>query len=140
MPDLILERHFSAAPDRVFDVVTRADHLTDWWGPEGMFVPEGDLDFTAMGPWWSVMQNKDGGRYKVSGHVTRVDPPRAVSFTWAWHDEADARGEESTVTFEVVPDGEGSLFRLTHSFTSEETVGNHEVGWTSSLRKLETQF
>ncbi|MEM7440677.1 MAG: SRPBCC domain-containing protein [Pseudomonadota bacterium] len=140
MSELILERHLPAAPDRVFAIVTQADHLTRWWGPEGMFIPEGDLALDAIGPWWSVMENKDGGRFKVSGQVTRVDPPRGVSFTWAWHDENDTRGEESTVTFDLEPADGGTMFRLTQVFESESAVANHEIGWTSSFRKLEAQF
>lgn len=138
MPELVLQRRFSAAPERVFAFVTDPDHLLRWWGPEGMHVPEGDLALNAEGPWWSVMQNRDGQRYKVSGVVEAVDPPRMVRFTWGWHDESDARGPGSVVTFEVEPDENGgSLFRLTHGgFADAEAMGNHEGGWTSSLRKL----
>ena len=62
-----------------------------------MHVPLHDLEFTRLGPWFSVMQNPEGGQYKVSGHVTHIDPPNSVGFTWAWHDKADARGTESHV-------------------------------------------
>ena len=52
-------------------------------GPRGMHVPEHNLDFSRTGPWYSVMQNAEGQTYKVSGHVTHVDPPNSVGFTWA---------------------------------------------------------
>ena len=143
MTELRLERHFKADPKTVYDFVTKAENLVKWWGPEGMHVPEGDLDLTKAGkPWSSVMVNAEGGRHKVTGEVVAVEPPESVEFTWAWHDENDERGHESTVRFEVKPDGgDGAIFTLIHSgLTDEESARNHEMGWTSSLRKLERLF
>ena len=139
MTDLRLERKFARDPETVFAFVTRTEHLLEWWGPEGMNVPEQEMDFTRPGPWWSVMVNAEGGRHKVSGEVLSIDPPRAVEFTWGWHDENDTRGHESTVRFEVAPDGDGgSIFTLVHSgLADEESATNHNMGWTSSLKKLE---
>ncbi len=139
MPTLTIERHFDAPPERVFDYISKAEHLLKWWGPEGMDLPEYALNFQTKGPWFSVMRNKDGQRYKVSGHVTHVDPPNSVGFTWAWHDENDVRGVESHVTIKVVPaQGGGTTFTLSHvDLPDDETAQNHEMGWTSSLKKLE---
>ncbi len=139
MPTLTLERHFDAPPERVFAFVSQTEHLLKWWGPEGMFVPEHQLSFERTGPWMSVMKNDEGQRFKVSGHVTHVDPPNSVGFTWAWHDENDQRGVESHVTIKLVPaQNGGTQFTLSHvDLPSDEVAANHEQGWTSSLRKLE---
>lgn len=139
MPDLTLTRHFSAPPDRVFAFISRTEHLLKWWGPEGMTVPEHDLRLDRKGPWFSVMTNAQGQRYKVSGHVTHVDPPNSIGFTWAWHDENDRRGVESHVTIRLVPAQNGGTdFSLTHvDLPDDDTAANHEQGWTSCLRKLE---
>ncbi len=139
MATLTLERDFAADPETVFAYVSKTEHLLKWWGPEGMTLPEHQLDFTSKGPWVSVMQNADGQRYKVSGQVTHVDPPRSVGFTWAWHDESDTRGVESHVTIKLVLAANGGTrFQLSHvDLPSDEVAVNHEQGWTSSLRKLE---
>jgi uncharacterized protein YndB with AHSA1/START domain len=142
MAELILKRHFAASPERVFEFVSKSEHLLTWWGPEAMFVPEGKLDFTATGPWFSVMQNEKGEQFKVSGMVVAVHAPKSLAFTWAWHDAQDRRGVETHVQFKVDPHPEGgSDFTLTHSeFKDTESMGNHEGGWTSSLRKLAANF
>lgn len=139
MPTLTLERRFAAAPERVFAFVSKTEHLLKWWGPEGMHVPEHNLSFERTGPWMSVIQNAEGQRFKVSGHVTHVDPPNSVGFTWAWHDENDRRGVESHVTIRLVPaQGGGTAMTLSHAdLPDDETATNHETGWTSSLRKLQ---
>lgn len=139
MTTLRIERDFDAPPDRVFAYISETRHLLKWWGPEGMHVPEHNLSFTETGPWYSVMKNAEGQRYKVSGHVTHVDPPASVGFTWAWHDEADTRGAESHVTIKLVPaQNGGTRLELTHTdLADDEIAKNHEQGWSSSLRKLE---
>lgn len=142
MADLNLTRHFAANPERVFEAISRPEVLLQWWGPEGLRVEPDTLDFTRLGPWGSVMINAEGARYKVTGQVTHVDPPRSVGFTWAWHDDDDQRGPESHVTFTVEPDGSGgTLFRLSHvDLADEDAVANHNTGWSSSLNKLDALF
>ncbi|WP_170329573.1 SRPBCC family protein [Ruegeria arenilitoris] len=141
MADLKLEREFPTTPENLFAWISDGAKLLQWWGPEGMHVPEHDLDFSRLGPWYSVMQNAEGQQYKVSGQVTHVDPPNSVGFTWGWHDYQDHRGAESHVTLTVEPAGEGARLILDHrDLDDDEIAANHNQGWTSSLRKLEAQF
>ncbi|MZR31957.1 SRPBCC family protein [Sneathiella litorea] len=139
MSTLKMERTFSADPATVFSFLTQPQNILKWWGPEGMTVPEHNLDFSKPGKWMSVMVNAEGGRYKVTGEVIKVDPPRSVELTWGWHDENDSRGHESHVRLEVEPsDTGGAVFRLIHSdLPDDESAANHEQGWTSALNKLE---
>lgn len=138
MSELRIERTFPAAPETVFDYLTNTEYLLQWWGPEGISASEHDLDFSRPGPWNSTITNAEGANYKVSGEVVTLDAPHAVEFTWAWHDENDARGHESRVRFEVAPDGNGgSTFTMIHSgLADEESAASHDGGWTSSFVKL----
>lgn len=141
MTDLRIEREFSVSPKRLFTAVSTRSDLLQWWGPEGMHVEEGQLDFSRTGPWFSVLQGGDGQQYKVSGLVTHVDAPKSIGFTWAWHDESDQRGRESHVTFTVVSTSAGSRLILDHRDLDDSDQGaRHEAGWTSSLRKLSNQM
>ena len=142
MTVLTLERTLPAPQQTVFEFISMHENLLKWWGPEGMHVPEGDLDFTETGGWYSVMQNAEGARFKVSGQVTKVSPPDLVAFTWGWHDENDERGHESHVTITVADAGNGQTkLTLRHQdLADEESAANHNMGWTSSLHKLESIF
>ncbi len=138
MADLRLEREFPVSPENLFAWVSDGAKLLQWWGPEGLHVPEHDLDFSRLGPWYSVMQNGEGQQFKVSGHVTHIDRPKSVGFTWAWHDDQDQRGAESHVTFLVTATDSGSRLVVDHrELVDAESATNHNEGWTSSLRKLE---
>lgn len=137
---LIIQRTFNANPETVFRFVTEAEFAAQWWGPESMFVARHNLDLTRNGPWFAVIENQEGGRHHVSGEVIEVSPTKSVTFTWAWHNGEDGeRGHESQVRFEVAPaEGGGTAFTLTQSgFADEEARANHNVGWSSSIIKLE---
>jgi uncharacterized protein YndB with AHSA1/START domain len=142
MATLVIERVLPAPIEKVFGFMTKEKNLLVWWGPEGMTVPEGNLDFTKPGPWYSVMQNGDGKRFKVSGQVTTVIPFERVAFTWAWHDEKDIRGHESQVIIDLVglDTGQTKMTLSHHDLADDESSKNHEMGWTSSLRKLDRLF
>lgn len=138
MTELTLTRNFPLPPEQVFEFITRRDRLLQWWGPEGTTLPDEQLGFTTEGPWHSVIMNADGRRFKVSGEVVEVSPPHTIEFTWGWHDETDARGPESRVRIELYAEGEGTRFVLHHrELADAESRSNHELGWTSSLGKLE---
>ena len=138
MADLTINRSFKAPPETVFAYITRTEHLLKWWGHDGATLPEYQLAFDKKGPWMSTMLTEEGNRYKMSGHVTHVDPPRSIGFTWAWHDENDRRGVESHVTIKLVPAQNGGTdFELRHVDLPEGAEENHERGWGSTLKRLE---
>lgn len=137
MSDLHLRRVFAVSPERLFAWVTTPEHLLKWWGPEGVHIPEHALDLSRTGPWHSVMQNRDGERFHVSGEVTHVDPPKSVGFTWAWHGGDGSRGAESHVTFTVAATTEGAMLLIDHRDLADgDAAARHEEGWTSTLNKL----
>ena len=140
MTDLSLERVFPAPLEQVFSYISKTENLLKWWGPEGVHIPEHTLNFEATGPWFSVMKNDAGQIFKVSGQVTHIDAPNSINLTWAWHDDADVRGDESHVTMTLTPDEDGGTrLILTHAdLANDEAAANHNEGWTSSLRKLES--
>lgn len=142
MTTLVLERQFPVPADQVFEFVTRHENILKWFGPEGTTLPEENLDFSRTGPWYGVMVNADGRRFKVSGEVKTVKAPNLVAFTWGWHDESDQRGHESHVTIEVAEDKPGqSLLTLRHEgLADEESRDNHEMGWKSTFVKMERQL
>ena len=139
MTDLVIEREFSSSVDVVFDFITKHESLLQWWGPEFMDVEGDSLDFSRLGPWESVMTNKDGKKFKVSGDVIEIQPNSFVDISWGWHDEHDDRGHNSRVRFELSStDSGGTMLKLVHTgLPDEEAKNNHQDGWMSTFRKLQ---
>jgi uncharacterized protein YndB with AHSA1/START domain len=60
------------------------------------------------------------------GRVTRYEPPRLLSYTWAGEKE----GEDSEVTFELSPQGEKVLLTITHVRLADPTTqADVASGW-----------
>ncbi len=133
-----MERRYEVPIERVFDYLTRPELLARWWGPEQIVGVEGDLDLRHIGPWNSVMIDAAGGRFPVSGQVTRVERPTLLAFTWGWHGADGARGHESHVMVELGTESGATRLVLTHrDLPDVDQVARHAQGWASTLRKLD---
>lgn len=142
MSDVVtLERVMPASATRVFEMISQPQNMVRWWGHDGMIVPEHNLDFSRPGPWHSIMESPDGRRRMVSGEVTEVDPPRLISFTWAWHDGGPGgpRETETRVTIEISDEGENRAKMILRHFDlgTDSARAGHTKGWLSIFDKLE---
>ena len=112
MSELRIERNYPVGPAEVFALVTEAENLLKWWGPEGAVATEVRLDLTRPGP-WSLVLDTPRGPFEMRGTVVSVSPPRAVEFTM---NVPGNDAPDSTVRFEMVSDGKGgTLFTLIQS-------------------------
>jgi uncharacterized protein YndB with AHSA1/START domain len=138
---LIVERVLRATPDKVFQAWTDPSILVQWFGPEGMGIPECEMDVRPDGRWRTVMANDKGDRHTVSGVYHEISPPDRLVMTWAWELPDGEKGHETeiVVTFEDVP--EGTKMRLVQSvFESVESCIEHGKGWESTFNDLGRVF
>jgi uncharacterized protein YndB with AHSA1/START domain len=138
MSDIRLERDFAVTPARLFKALSTHALLMQWWGHDGMQIPDERLDFSRLGPWHAVMISDEGNRFKMSGQVTHVDPPHSIGFTWGWHDPDDQRGPESHVMFTVEKTSKGARLTIDHrALPNDDVARQHEKGWGGPLNRLE---
>ncbi len=129
---------------RTFDVdaMTFRTALTDpkaWmqWFGGGVATPvRAEADLKVGGAWLIESRgNETGTPHNVGGEFVEVDPPKRVSFTWAWY---STPGKVSQVTYAVsaTEDGKATL-TLTHQRLADtEARDNHGRGWTATLERL----
>lgn len=135
---LKLSREFAAPVDQVFDAWAIPENLIQWWGPEGVHIAEHNIDVSEGGAWRTVMQNKDGQQFIVSGIYKVIDRPNCLRFTWAWDQDDGTRGFETEVEILFEETDAGTQMNITHgAFQDEEVTKNHDMGWSSSLNCLE---
>jgi uncharacterized protein YndB with AHSA1/START domain len=125
------EIEIAASPETVWELLVDPEQATRWMGQEATF----DL--------------RPGGLYRVDvipGNVARgefveIDPPSRLVFTWGWEagsGSAVAPGS-TTVVFELVPNGEGTILRFSHrGLPSSEAATSHAHGWDHYLARLAT--
>lgn len=143
MADLHIVREYDSAIETVFAFLTQTRHLLKWWGYADQIVAHHQLDLTKPGPWFSDHQHGDGTRsHKLSGEVTAVEPPKRIAFSWAFHDENDARGHNSYVEYRLTPvTPNRTKFELIHTGLPDEPAAQrHEKGWTGILARLEEKL
>lgn len=134
------EIHIDAAPEVVFEVISRPEHVREWWPDEARYeaVPGSTGEI--------VFGDPDAGGGAVSITVLEVEPPRTFTFRWTHPaGEAATEGNSLLVTFELVPSGAGTLLKLTETgfremgweaAVLEEQYREHETGWDHFLPRI----
>jgi uncharacterized protein YndB with AHSA1/START domain len=121
------EIHVDAPPEVVFEVVSRPEHIREWW------YADTDVEPTPGATGELVWRDGDDPRAHVTPMTVVVaEPPRLFSFRWT-HPAGEKAVERNSllVTFELVPSGSGTWLRLTET-------GFRERGWEAAV--LEQQY
>jgi uncharacterized protein YndB with AHSA1/START domain len=74
----------------------------------------------------------------AEGRFVELVPDERVAFTWGWRGNPAVPPGSSTVEIELVPDGDGTLVRLTHRGLPAEARDIHRIGWEIYLPRLAT--
>src|SRR5690242_14677831 len=135
------EIHVQASPEIVYQVVSTPEHLAAWWPDEVELDP-------VPGGTGVISFGDKGSDDEQSSPVTVVeaDPPRRFSFRWVYDDRGTATATNSLlVTFDLVPEGAGTLLRFSESgfrergweaAVLEEAYREHAAGWDHFLPRL----
>jgi uncharacterized protein YndB with AHSA1/START domain len=126
----------NAPRDRVWAVLTEADHVARWFGDSARvdLRPGGKMVFG-----WK----EHGSHY---ARVEKVEPPGFFSYRWARAPGAEpVAGNSTLVEFALVPEGSGTRLLVVETGfdrldVSEEEKGTavkeNTEGWTSELGEL----
>lgn len=138
----VIERslYIDASPATVFEVVSRPEHIVEWWSDAAELDPApGGSGFVAFG-------DLENGGQRVEITVDEAVPARLFAFRWAYADGAEAGpGNSNLVTFELSPEGSGTRLRFKETGFAErgldETAAramhaDHSSGWDYFLPKL----
>ena len=119
------EIHIQASPEVVYQVVSKPEHLREWW-PE-----EADLEPVAGASGTITFKRPEGTKVQAVT-VVEANPPRRFAFRWVHEEHQVAAPDNSLlVTFDLVPSGEGTLLRF-------QETGFRELGWEAAV--LEQQY
>jgi uncharacterized protein YndB with AHSA1/START domain len=140
MTSLTLVRRIKARPSIVFDAVTTAEGIAQWWGPDAGPVLIAEADPRTGGRYRVRFRMLDGTEHECSGVYLHVVWPERVVMTWRWKGgQEDPNESRVEIALKAIP--EGTEITFTHSLLyDEETRRTHTDGWTGSLDKLEAQF
>jgi uncharacterized protein YndB with AHSA1/START domain len=124
---IVVERRVGARPEEVWPYLTDGSLWSRWQGAHVAIEPRPGGAFT--------MRMGDGR--EAAGLVVDVQPGKRLTFTWGWTDEPDTLPPGSTtVQIELLPDGDGTLIRLTHRDLPAPAIDLHAAGWRHYVARL----
>lgn len=133
---IVSEIFVDARPERVFQALTDPAQVPQWWGQEGVYrCTKFNSDLRVGGEWRSLGVGPDGGDFFITGEYLEIDPPRLLVQSWVASWTGDAK---TTVRWELVPTGQGTLVRLRHSgLAAYPEIAQSYRGWPRMLGWLQ---
>ena len=120
-----LEISLRHSPSKVWRILTVPEKLETWWAPNDFVAQVGKRFHFDMGPWG-----------KQHCKVLVVDPERKLAYTFA------EGSLDTTVTWTLRPDGQGTLLELVHegfdldSPMAKAAFDGMSNGWPEVLERL----
>jgi uncharacterized protein YndB with AHSA1/START domain len=129
---LTFERRIRHPVQLVWDAVTEPEHVARWYmtrarieGREG-----GSIDYLS-GP----------AQYHVTGQILEWQPPSVFEHEWNVEPRKELpKGEKSIVRWELIPDGDGTILRVTHKRLTRQTALGFVAGVHAFLDRLENEL
>jgi uncharacterized protein YndB with AHSA1/START domain len=137
---LTLVRRIKAKPDIVFEAVTTAEGIANWWGPDAGPVLSSESDPRVGGSYRLRFRTLPGTEHECTGKFLVLERPKRVVMSWHWVGREEDPGE-SQVEIILRAIDVGTELTFTHSrLRDEEIRQSHELGWSGALAKLEEYF
>jgi uncharacterized protein YndB with AHSA1/START domain len=127
------EIHIAASPAVVYEVISRPEHIRQWWTEQVDFVPTPGR----------------AGRLFVPMTVVEAIPGQRFVFRWDYpQGEAPTPQNSMLVTFQLTPEGDGTRLKVVEdgfrergweaAVLEEEYYRSHDRGWDEHLADLAT--
>jgi uncharacterized protein YndB with AHSA1/START domain len=134
--EIVTTREFDAPIELVFDVLTKPEHVRQWFAPFSDRMTECSIDLRVGGSYHFVFVTPDGTECSFRGTYLEIEPPTRVVTTWLFEGWPDAEAVNSTDLQET--DG---VTTLTMSLAFRDQAGRDHMtrfdGQESGLDKLE---
>lgn len=132
---VVVERTLNAPIARVWEALTDANQMRQWYFDLKEFKPQVGFEF-------EFVVEHEGNRYHHLCQVTDVVPQKKIAYSWRYKGEPG----DSLVTFELFGEGNKTRVKVTH--TGIETFPktpayarkNFENGWTAIIGTELKQF
>lgn len=133
-----LERHYKAAPSRVFAAWAEPEARAKWDVPGRWVIAEQTFDFREGGRELKRFGPKDDPRFLADKVYRDIVPDRRIVFSY-FMTAHDVPISASLTTVELAPDGQGTRLLLVEQivcFDGKDNIANREEGLSSMLDKI----
>ena len=139
--EIVLRRSFGAPAAVVWDVITKPEHVRQWYGCGTMTMALCEIDLQVGGRWRYLLRMPDGSEHGFHGVYQEIEPPRRLVSTEVYEPFPDA---EAVVTVTLDErDGRTDLTSTIRHATKEARDGHlnsgMEQGAGESYRRLDRE-
>lgn len=137
--EIVTTRQFDAPLELVYDVLTKPEHVRNWFAPFEGEITVCEIDLRVGGDYHIVFVTPDGRECSFRGTYLELDPPHKTVETWWFEGWGPNKGAVETMTLEE-KDG---VTTLTTTMAFETADGRAHMkldgpdGQGSSFDKLE---
>ena len=134
--EIVTTREFDAPIELVFDVLTKPEHVSNWFAPFTCEMKECTIDLRVGGDYHQVFLAEDGTECSFRGTYLEIEPPTRTVATWLFEGWPEAHAVETVELHET--DG---VTKLTVSLAFRDQAGRAHMtrsdGQEDSFNKLE---
>jgi uncharacterized protein YndB with AHSA1/START domain len=134
--EIVTTREFDAPIELVFDVLTKPEHVRNWFAPFEDTVTVCEIDLRVGGHYHIVFVTGDGTECSFRGTYLEIEPPTRVVDTWLFEGWPDADAVETV----ELRDTDG-VTTMTNTLAFRDEAGRDHMtktdGWEDSFDKME---
>ena len=93
--EIVITREFDAPIALVFDVLTKPEHVSNWFAPFACEMRECSIDLRVGGKYHQVFVAEDGTECSFRGTYLEIERPTRIVDTWLFEGWPDAEAVET---------------------------------------------
>jgi PhnB protein len=146
MEKVLITREFNAPVELVWEAWTKAENISEWWGPKGYTTTVKEHDFRPGGRWEYVMVAEDGKEYPAVGVFKEIVPFKKLVSTDEFDEAFNSMVETDrpkVLMFTTLFEGAGDRTKITLLYELPTKADKDkflamgvEGGWSTSFDKL----
>ena len=141
--ELRLTRILNAPVELVWEVITDASHIAQWWGPDGFTITVSKMDVRPGGEWNLVMHGPDGTDYEnriIFAEVVKFKrlvleyqtTPKHITTV-----EFEAQGEQTLMKWHMTFESREQIIQLVRDFQVDKGLEQNVEKWNQYLISLQ---
>jgi uncharacterized protein YndB with AHSA1/START domain len=140
--ELLITRQLDAPIDLVWEAWTRAEHIANWWGPDGFTNTITKMDMRPGGEWELVMHGPDGTDYKNVSVFKEIVPLKKIVYEHITGPKFVAtinferRGEQTYISWHMLFESAEEFIRTVKTFKADEGLRQNMEKLSAYLAKM----
>lgn len=143
--EMRLTRILDAPIELVWEVITRPNHVAQWWGPDGFTITISKMDVIPGGEWNLVMHGPDGTDYDNKIIFKEVEDQKKLVLEYQTTPkhlttvELETKGNQTIMRWHMTFESKEQLVRLVREFQVDKGLQQNVEKWNRYLVALQTQ-